>query len=1515
MVADADPMAKLLAGQPFALLDHGRPVAFELALDELYLPTATPVKLRLLKVEAQPDPAGLLRLAESMEARTGTAPQLVLYAAGHPRTEAGRRILTEEVLIQVRDANAADRVADAADLRITSRPEYAPDHVIAEAKTAGVGSGLGAVARLSGQAGVVSVEPLLERQQMKRITIPNDPYFSLQWHLRNTGQGGGTAGNDAKPTTAWDTSKGTGVSIAVIDDGVQMTHPDLVANISVGNHFDWNDNDSDPSPDLDWDWHGTSVAGVAAARGGNGIGGSGAAPLSTIVGFRLIAGPTSDADEADAMTRHNSIVAIKNNSWGPPDDEPFQLGGAGTLVRNAIRNGALNGRGGRGTIYTWAAGNGREDGDQGNKDGYANLIHVFAIGALTNTGVPSSYSEFGSNLIVSAPSNGGTLGIMTTDLVGVDGYNDGNFFGEHEDASYTNDFGGTSSATPLASGIIALMLQANPELSWRDVKEILLRSSTKVTPASTGWVTRSSGDPALPQIQHHESFGGGRINGDAAVALAANWPTPRAAMVQDSDSHTYTPAAAIADNNATGVQTDFDYSGEPPLRVEHAEVTITATHQRRGNLEILLTSPSGTVSRLASVSVEDVDNSEGYPAWTFSSVRHWGEVSLGTWKVTVRDMSPGNTGTLQAVSIRLSGTDALPQDIVVEQPAGVDLESGISTVDFADVATDNPSTKNFVLKNIGDLPLGNLSATIVGPDAVDFGVTTAPPGSMNGSSMSTMSVQMAPLTEGPKEATLRITSDDPDEGTFDIELKGTGTRPVGFLSFAMPGMTVNETAGVVQIPVARVDGSFGAVTVTLTSTNGTAVAPGDYAAQTGTMVNFGDGVVTQDVPLPIVNSTTNEANETFNVLLSNPTNGVRLGTPIQIPITIIDSSALSPATDTAAPGLPTVSAPTEGAVIGLAGGGILAVTGTATDNKGVEKVELSLNGGSFAPVTLAVPVAPSTAYSTVVTPVTGPNTVRVKSTDYAGRVSAITTRNFKVTRPLVVNVDAALASATAGFSGSTFREVGKSFSITVTPKAPTTTPAVTPGALFRGWIIGGSDVANGNIPFTPARLGIVPSALQKQALTFIFREGLELTADLMPNPFAPLAGTYNGLVRPSATLPNRAPLGGGPGPEDGSTLANATEGRFTATVMNTGAFSGTLTIDGFALNVSGAFDESGDARFGSARLFTLAVPRTNKPSLTVALKINLAQPVNVPDKITGTVTATEFKQSVVKAVSVVDGDRAFYNGTTLMVDSHYLGANPNLTGMFTVRFPAKAVIAQTPGVAVVDYPQGDGIGTVTISKAGVVALSGVLADGTAVTATSALSETNAFPLFAQLYNKLGFLSGMVTLDKLMPDSDMTGPSLQWLRPFQGTVHYYPHGWVQGIRVDMLGAKYAVTLNQSVLKAAGGGVLSAADANGNATLTFSEGQLSETMDRILNLSAADVVAKIPANDVTFTMSIDRAKGTFKGTFSHTDDTVPAFTGVIYQKGVNAGGYGYFLTKQPAPITYTGQSGVVKLTGEP
>src|SRR5688572_4763152 len=178
--------------------------------------------------------------------------------------------------------------------------------------------------------------PLIAEQVMPRL-IPNDPQFTGQWHLRNTGQGGGTVGADANITTAWDEYLGDGVVIGIVDDGVAPAHPDLSANYRADLSRDFVGNDNDPSGGS----HGVSVAGVAGARGNHAVGVSGAAPNAQHAGLKLL-GATSDTNVASALAWQKNAIDIYNNSWGPSDSGSV-LGGAGPLALAALADAAQTG--------------------------------------------------------------------------------------------------------------------------------------------------------------------------------------------------------------------------------------------------------------------------------------------------------------------------------------------------------------------------------------------------------------------------------------------------------------------------------------------------------------------------------------------------------------------------------------------------------------------------------------------------------------------------------------------------------------------------------------------------------------------------------------------------------------------------------------------------------------------------------------------------------------------------------------------------------------------------------------------------------------------------------------------------------------------------------------------------------------------------------------------------------------------------------------------------------------------
>lgn len=575
---------------------------------------------------------------------SGPRGQPVFFEKGAPRTEAHRLLLTPKVRIRGTQLSAEflrQRVS------VKSLRQIGP-HWLAEFHSAD--AALSAAIRLSKLAAVESAQPLFARQLQPRL-IPNDPYFihdagnsGYQWHLHNTGdrlkKPSGTR-LDLNLVEVWETLRGNGIRIGIVDDGLQINHPDLQANVIPALNWDFNDGDTNPSPGPD-DAHGTSCAGVAAARGNNGIGVSGVAPEAGLIGLRLIAAPTDDEDEAAALRWKNDQIHIKSNSWGPGDDS-YGAFGPGPLAKQALLDAVTTGRpvrsGGktvaRGTIFIWAGGNGKRSGDDSNYDGWANSPYVIAVGAVGDDEREAPYSEPGSNLLVCAPSNGGAQGITTTDLIGGQGYSPG---------EYTSDFGGTSSATPAVAGVVALMLNANPYLGWRDVQEILVRSSTQIDEYDGDWVTNGAG------FHFHHHYGAGMVNAAAAVQLCNGWkylgPMTTRSLQEKGNF-------AIPDKGRGKLSRGFSVSSTDNLRLEHVQVRVSAKHPYRGQLEWWLESPSGVRSRLArarsSDSGADLD-------WTFTTTHHWGEWSQGMWKLEVEDTTLGLTGTLNDVSIIFMGT-------------------------------------------------------------------------------------------------------------------------------------------------------------------------------------------------------------------------------------------------------------------------------------------------------------------------------------------------------------------------------------------------------------------------------------------------------------------------------------------------------------------------------------------------------------------------------------------------------------------------------------------------------------------------------------------------------------------------------------------------------------------------------------------------------------------------------------------------------------------------------------------
>src|SRR5687768_8617207 len=359
---------------------------------------------------------------------------------------------------------------------------------------------------------------------------PNDTYFRYRfpnktymegWHLEGLDENATRYAIDINARSAWSLSKGEGVTIAIVDDGVDLGHPDLTNQAISSLH--WNFEGDIPFGDHPTNYlmHGTAVAGLAVAEGNNNRGVIGVAPEAKFASWVIIktnATFVNNVQLAKMFDFNIQDIDVQNHSWVKPGKRLVPMSFEEDF---AISNAVYNGRNGKGVVMIRAAGNDRVGANEGrnvNDDAYVLDPRVIAVGAIRGDGRVASYSTPGAPILVAAPGGESSMTIMTTDRVGSMGYNTVSFDNDLADYVFNiNGFSGSSAAAPIISGITASMLSANPNLTVRDVQHILAQSAFQSDPTDPFlhlngggfWVT--------------DSIGFRVANGGSAVQLAQHW--------------------------------------------------------------------------------------------------------------------------------------------------------------------------------------------------------------------------------------------------------------------------------------------------------------------------------------------------------------------------------------------------------------------------------------------------------------------------------------------------------------------------------------------------------------------------------------------------------------------------------------------------------------------------------------------------------------------------------------------------------------------------------------------------------------------------------------------------------------------------------------------------------------------------------------------------------------------------------------------------------------------------------
>jgi subtilisin family serine protease len=523
----------------------------------------------------------------------------------------------------------------------------------------------------------------------------DEPFIRSQWAFYNSV----APGNDMNVIPVWDEFTGEGVIIGFVDDGVDYNHVELAPNYlsAYGYDAEWDLND--PFPATDEENHGTCTSSISvAARNDIGIVGVAYdASFSMTRVYSLIDGTDKYHTTLNKAYLHATYADVVNVSLGEgnfPDD---------SLYRDSLHALAENGRSGLGAVIVKSAGNERQDYEMLSQDQTTSYHDVIHVAATSQGGKFADFSTPGANVWVSAPGEG----TIAADRPAPNGYN--------PNGDYEPNFDGTSASAPYVSGVAALMLEANPDLGYRDVQTILAATAKRTAEmtSETGmdrewdWQINGAEDWNGGGMHVSHDYGFGLVDALAAVRLAESWDhgAHTGANLQTS-TQTLNPNAAFA----SGTTITSPVSVSDTIIVEHVAVSITISSDtpNPSGLRLTLASPDGTTSWLMDYNaLIDWEGSSFTHTFNTSdtnvigSSQHFGETSAGVWTLSATEIGTGNDRVLESWTLTLYGDTDDGNDLYVftneygelasQDPSRAILSdvSGTDTINAAAVSSDS----------------------------------------------------------------------------------------------------------------------------------------------------------------------------------------------------------------------------------------------------------------------------------------------------------------------------------------------------------------------------------------------------------------------------------------------------------------------------------------------------------------------------------------------------------------------------------------------------------------------------------------------------------------------------------------------------------------------------------------------------------------------------------------------------------------------------------------------------------